>query len=81
MSTADISEGFQFVNEVDEEAVLRMPTVHMHSMADAGLHLHQKMLDEYCKKGSTMLIEWDGARRIPIKSKDAEPLMGALSMT
>jgi hypothetical protein len=78
VNASDLSEGFQFVKEVDEEAILRMPTVHMHGMADAGLHLHRKMLDEYCEKGTTTLIEWDGAHRIPIKSKDVEPLMSAI---
>jgi hypothetical protein len=78
VSAANISEGFQFVKDVDAEAVLRKPTIHMHGMADAGLHLHRKLLDEYCEKGSSTLIEWDGAHRIPIKSKDVEPLVGAI---
>jgi hypothetical protein len=78
VSTADISEGFQFVKDVDEQAILRKPTIHMHGMADAGLHLHRKLLNEYCEEGSKTLIEWDGAHRIPIKSKDVEPLIGAL---
>ena len=78
VDAASLSEGFQFVKEVDEEAILRKPTIHMHGSADAGLHLHQKLFDEYCEKGSTTLIEWDGAHRIPIKSKDVEPLVGAI---
>ncbi|KAF2252928.1 hypothetical protein BU26DRAFT_476706 [Trematosphaeria pertusa] len=78
VSAGDISEGFQFVEEVDGEAILRKPTVHVHGMADAGLHLHRKLLDEYCEEGSTTLIEWEGAHRIPIKSKDVERVMGAV---
>lgn len=78
VSAANISEGFQFCKEVDADAVLRKPTIHVHGMADAGLHLHRKLLDEYCEKGSTTLIEWDGAHRIAIKSKDVEPIVEAV---
>jgi hypothetical protein len=78
VSTANISEDFQFGKEVDKDARLRKATIHVHGMADAGLHLHRKLLDEYCEKGSTRLVEWDGAHRIPIKSKDVEPIMVAL---
>lgn len=78
VSTADISEGFQFCKEVDEEAILRMPTIHVHGMADPGLHLHQKLLNEYCEQGTTRMIEWDGAHRIAIKTKDVEPIVGAV---
>ncbi|KAH7123717.1 serine hydrolase FSH [Dendryphion nanum] len=78
VSAANISEGFQFCKEVDEEAVLRKPTIHVHGMADAGLHLHQKLLNEYCEPGSAQLIEWNGAHRIAIKSKDVEPVVQAV---
>lgn len=78
VSAANISEGFQFVKEVDEGCVLRKLTIHVHGMADAGLHLHRKLYDEYCEDGSKMLLEWEGAHRIPIKSKDVEPVVGAI---
>jgi hypothetical protein len=78
VSAANISEGFQFVLKVDEEAKLRKPTVHVHGMADPGLHLHRKMLDEYCVNGTWKLVEWEGAHRIPIKSKDVERVMREL---
>ena len=78
VSAADISEGFQFVKEVDGECVLGIPTVHVHGMADAGLHLHRRLYNEYCEEGSKTLVEWEGAHRIPIKSKDVEPVVGAV---
>ncbi|KAF2463018.1 uncharacterized protein BDR25DRAFT_273805 [Lindgomyces ingoldianus] len=78
VSAANISEGFAFVKEVDDEAILKKPTIHVHGMADAGLHLHRKLLNEYCEKGTTTLVEWDGAHRIPIKSKDVNRVMEAL---
>ena len=78
VGTETISEGFGFVDEVEEEAVLRTPTVHVHGMADPGLHLHRRLLEQYCEEGSTTLVEWDGAHRIPIKGKDVERVVNAI---
>jgi hypothetical protein len=78
VSAADISEGFQFVKEVDADVILKKPTLHVLGMADPGLHLHQKLFNEYCEEGSATLIEWDGAHRVAIKSKDVEPIVGAI---
>lgn len=78
VSAADISEEFGFVEEVDEQAMLRVPTVHVHGLADPGLHLHRRLLEEYCAEGTATLVEWEGAHRIPIKSKDVERVVGAL---
>jgi hypothetical protein len=78
VSAANISEGFQFVNDVDDIAILKKPTIHVHGMADPGLHLHRRLYKEYCEKGSTILIEWEGAHRIPIKSNTVERVIGAM---
>jgi hypothetical protein len=72
-----LSEEFEFC-EVDEEAILRKPTIHVHGMNDHGLHLHRRLLHDYCTKDSTTLIEWDGAHRVPIKSQDVEPIVEAV---
>ena len=39
--------------------MLRTPTVHVHGMADPGLHLHRRLLEQYCEEGSATLVEWD----------------------
>ena len=78
VSAGNISEGFQFCKEVDDEAKLRKPTLHVHGMADAGLHLHQKLLHEYCEDGTTTLVEWEGAHRIPLKSKDVDRVVESI---
>ncbi|KZM22175.1 uncharacterized protein EKO05_0002089 [Ascochyta rabiei] len=78
VSAADLSEGFQFCKEVDGDAMLSMPTLHVHGMADAGLHLHKRLLHEYCSQDSTKLVEWEGAHRIPLKSKDVDRVVGAI---
>ena len=55
----------------NREHVLRLPTIHVHGRLDQGLHLHQRLLDQYCEKGSARLVEWDGDHRVPLKTKDA----------
>jgi len=78
VSAADVSEGFQFCKAVDGEAKLSKPTLHVHGMADAGLHLHRKLLHEYCNEGTATLIEWEGAHRVPLKSVDVDPVVTAI---
>ncbi|KAF2789928.1 hypothetical protein K505DRAFT_327915 [Melanomma pulvis-pyrius CBS 109.77] len=78
VGAADLSERFQFCEAVDDEAILRKETVHVHGMADPGLDLHRKLLNEYCKEGSTTLVEWEGAHRIPIKSAEVNRVIEAV---
>lgn len=78
VSAGKISEGFEFCAEVDDEATLRVPTLHVHGLADPGLHLHRKLMDEYCEEGTATLVEWEGAHRIPLKSKDVDRVVGAI---
>lgn len=75
---AGLSEDLKFDGAVDQEAILRIPTIHVHGRADPGLHLHQRLLNEYCTKETTTLIEWDGTHRVPIKSPDVEPIVEAV---
>lgn len=65
-----ISEGFEF--EGMSPHVLRLPTVHVHGLADPGLELHRKMLRIYCDPASSTVVEWEGAHRVPIKTADVE---------
>ncbi|KAK2059657.1 citrinin biosynthesis oxidoreductase CtnB [Colletotrichum caudatum] len=52
--------------------VLALPTVHVHGTRDPGLPHHRRLLKQYCQPGTTRLVEWDGAHRIPIKTWDVE---------
>lgn len=54
----------------NSEHILRLPTVHVHGRQDQGLHLHKRLLEQYCEIGSTRLVEWDGDHRVPVKAKD-----------
>lgn len=67
-----ITEGFEF--EGESPHVLRIPTIHVHGLADPGLHLHRKMLEQYHDPKTTTLVEWDGAHRVPIKKVDVEKI-------
>lgn len=78
VSASDLSEGFQFSTVVDVHAKLRKPTLHVHGMADPGLHLHRRLLHEYCEDGTATLVEWEGAHRIPLKSNDVERVVKAI---
>ncbi|KAK3117605.1 hypothetical protein LTR53_000833 [Teratosphaeriaceae sp. CCFEE 6253] len=71
-----ISEGFHY--EGASPHVLRLPTIHVHGLNDAGLHLHRKMLRQYHDPGAVTVIEWDGTHRVPIKKTDVEPIAAAI---
>ena len=61
-----------------KEHVLYLPTIHVHGLQDPGLGLHRLMLEHYCDKDSTRLIEWDGDHRVPIKSKDVAAVVAQI---
>lgn len=54
---------------------LRIPTTHVHGLRDPNLSLHRKLLEGYCQKECTRLMEWDGDHRVPIKTKDVTELV------
>ena len=55
--------------------VLRLPTIHVHGLADPGYHLHRELLEIYCDPATARLVEWDGAHRVPLKTEDVQPLV------
>ncbi|KAK4220297.1 citrinin biosynthesis oxidoreductase CtnB [Rhypophila decipiens] len=60
------------------EHVITLPTLHVHGLADPGLERHRKLLELYCKRGTTKLVEWGGDHRLPIKTADVEPVTGKI---
>jgi Serine hydrolase (FSH1) len=80
VSAADISEGFEKIDvpEGDTRHVLTLPTVHVHGLQDPGLHLHRRLLHQYCEPKSSTLVEWDGNHRVPIKSVDVKKVIDAI---
>jgi predicted esterase len=77
VTAADISEGFKFLNTSDDSHILKLPTIHVHGTQDPGLHLHQRLLDQYCDPQSAKLVEWEGGHRVPIKSADVQKVTSA----
>ncbi|KIW04141.1 uncharacterized protein PV09_04949 [Verruconis gallopava] len=80
VDAAEISEGFATVDpEVwNGYEKLKLPTVHVHGLKDPGLHLHRRLLEQYCEPGSTTVVEWEGEHRVPIKTKDVEKVVAAI---
>ncbi|KAF2235382.1 citrinin biosynthesis oxidoreductase CtnB [Viridothelium virens] len=61
-----------------QEAILQLPTVHVHGLRDEGLKMHRELRNRCCTKESTTLVEWDGDHRVPIKAEDVEAIVAAL---
>jgi len=80
VNAAEISEGFETVEVKDDDDghILRLPTIHVHGLTDPGIHLHRRLLEQYCDPSSVTVIEWDGTHRVPIKKVDVEPIVNAI---
>lgn len=75
-----LDDGERFYYEANAKAgrVLRVPTVHVHGMHDPGLGYHQILLEEWCEPSSTVLLEWEGDHRLPIKTGDVSMVCGKI---
>ena len=73
-----LSEGFMFPSDSKYEAMLRVPTLHVHGLQDPGLALHRQLLHKYCDDESTTLVEWDGGHRMVLKSGDVGKVVSAI---
>jgi pimeloyl-ACP methyl ester carboxylesterase len=78
VTPAEISEGFESVDVDDDSHMIKLPTVHVHGLQDPGLHLHQRLLNQYCDPAATTLVEWDGTHRVPIKKADVAKVTEAI---
>ncbi|MCJ1235429.1 hypothetical protein MMC14_003397 [Varicellaria rhodocarpa] len=79
VSAAGISEGYNFdVGDQVKVPKIHIPTIHVHGLQDPGLHFHRRLYKENCELESTTLIEWEGAHRVPLKSKDVDPIVNAI---
>jgi len=73
-----ISEGFENLDDPNGKCKLKLPTIHVHGLKDGGLHLHRRLLEQYCEPDSATLIEWDGNHRVPIKTNDVRQVVNAI---
>ncbi|KAI5925652.1 serine hydrolase FSH [Camillea tinctor] len=74
-SQIGLSGGPDLMEMMSENHILRLPTIHVHGMADPGLHLHRELFEQYCDPSSVRLVEWPGAHRVPLKSTDVQPVI------
>lgn len=58
---------------------LDLPTVHVHGLLDPDVALHRVMLDDYCVRDRTELVQWHGAHRMPIRNEDVQCSLAAVS--
>jgi predicted esterase len=72
LGAGEISEGIHY--EGPNEHILRLPTIHVHGLNDAGLHLHRDLMRKYCHPDSVTLVEWDGTHRVPLKKTDVDKI-------
>ena len=63
---------------VPSKSRVAFPTIHVHGLRDPALNLHQKYLREHFEPRQTLLVEWDGEHRMPIKTKDVAVVMNAM---
>jgi len=63
------------------EHAIGLPTLHVHGLQDPGVVRHRRMMELYCKEGTTRLVKWDGGHRLPFKSSDVQLVVdGILEM-
>lgn len=77
-NAASISEGYDMLDYPDGSHRLKLPTVHVHGLYDPGLHLHKRLLEQYCEPDSATVVEWEGDHRVPIKSGDVKKVVDAI---
>ncbi|GIK04409.1 hypothetical protein Aspvir_008492 [Aspergillus viridinutans] len=71
IDAAQCTTGQELVDNMEyKDCRVRIPTVHVHGMADPNLGLHRRLLYEYCDWRCATLVEWDGDHRVPFKAKD-----------
>ncbi|KAF2278160.1 uncharacterized protein EI97DRAFT_492713 [Westerdykella ornata] len=69
---------FEFPERVEEEAILKIPTVHMHGLSDPGLEWHRKLANDYCEESTRRVVELNIGHRLPFKSDDVDKLYDAI---
>jgi pimeloyl-ACP methyl ester carboxylesterase len=58
--------------------LLSLPTLHVHGTKDPGLANHQRLLADFCRPGTTRVVEWNGDHRVVIQPADVAAVAGAI---
>ncbi|KAJ5115660.1 hypothetical protein N7456_000008 [Penicillium angulare] len=67
-------------NLVLTRELIRIPTVHVHGRQDPSLEQHQKLLYDNFDSQYARVLEWEGAHRVPLKSKDVGALVHEINL-
>jgi hypothetical protein len=69
-SASASASGSESASEEEEDGhLLSIPTIHVHGLRDPGLEMH-RVLVRSCRPSSVRIVEWEGAHRMPIATKD-----------
>ncbi|APA09954.1 hypothetical protein SS1G_05789 [Sclerotinia sclerotiorum 1980 UF-70] len=60
--------------------VLTLPTLHVHGLKDPGIVNHRRLLKDFCKAGTTRLVEWDGDHRVVLRAADVAVVSNEILM-
>lgn len=74
-------EKFDYDSNRDAKRLVTIPTIHVHGLLDPGLSFHRTLLKEWCQRGTTTLIQWNGNHRLPFKTDDVKLVVDAILMT
>ncbi|THV70252.1 hypothetical protein D6D28_05290 [Aureobasidium pullulans] len=65
----------RYGHNVELSDLLSIPTIHVHGLQDPGLDLHRNLLEQFCDRSMSQLVEWAGPHRLPIKTADVEAVV------
>ncbi|KAL4774747.1 serine hydrolase FSH [Aspergillus nidulans var. acristatus] len=69
-SASASASGSESASEEEEDGhLLSIPTIHVHGLRDPGLEMHRDLVRS-CRPSSVRIVEWEGAHRMPIATKD-----------
>ncbi|KAL3438032.1 serine hydrolase FSH [Aspergillus tetrazonus] len=69
-SASASGSGSESASEEEEDGhLLSIPTIHVHGLRDPGLEMHRDLVRS-CRPSCVRIVEWEGAHRMPITTKD-----------
>ncbi|EED18005.1 conserved hypothetical protein [Talaromyces stipitatus ATCC 10500] len=67
-------------NVILTRELIQVPTIHVHGRKDPALDLHRKLYYDDFDPRYSKVMEWDGAHRVPLKSKDVATLVKEINV-
>jgi predicted esterase len=76
-ASASVSGSESAGEEEEDGHLLSIPTIHVHGLRDPGLEMHRDLVRS-CRPSSVRIVEWEGAHRMPITTKDVGAVVAEL---